>query len=76
MLTEGNEKTNMKNIKPSDKKPVVSPNNAYKRIIKLEDEELSSLFHRLWTKSVGTVSYDKEQWKRLQVLLRKNGIVT
>lgn len=27
------------------------------------------LFHRLWTKAVGTDDYDKEQWKRLEKLM-------
>lgn len=40
-----------------------------------DEERINSLFHRLWTKAAGTVSYDKEQWKQLQQLLYKKGVI-
>ena len=48
---------------------------AYEQLAR-ENEQLSSLFNRLWTKAVGSVSYDKDQWKQLQKLLLKRGIIT
>ena len=35
------------------------------------DAEL--LFHRLWTKAVGTKDYDKREWQQLEMYLRKLG---
>jgi hypothetical protein len=32
-----------------------------------------ALFHRLWSKAVGTQSYDKEEWKRLETALLEAG---
>lgn len=28
-----------------------------------------ALFHRLWSKAVGTPGYDKAEWKRMEALL-------
>ena len=39
-------------------------------------DQLNSIFHRLWTKSVGKIGYDKKEWLQLQKLLLKQGIVT
>jgi hypothetical protein len=31
--------------------------------------ELHQLLHRLWTKAVGTMDYDKAEWKRLEKMV-------
>ena len=31
--------------------------------------EFSALFHRLWSKSVGTPDYDKREWMQLEALV-------
>lgn len=36
--------------------------------------EIRALFHKLWTKSVGTKDYVKDEWQELANLLRKEGI--
>lgn len=33
------------------------------------------LFHRLWTKAVGTVRYDKTEWMELQGRLERAGLI-
>ena len=33
--------------------------------------ELNSLFHRLWTKAVGTSDYSKDEWLRFEKLLEQ-----
>lgn len=33
--------------------------------------EISELFHKLWTKAVGTENYDKSQWIQLENLLHE-----
>lgn len=30
----------------------------------MTDQEIHQLFHILWTKAVGTVDYDKREWKQ------------
>lgn len=42
----------------------------------LPDKKISSLYHRLWTKAVGTGDYVKTEWQELQNLLLKRDIVT
>ena len=39
-----------------------------------KNDEINALFHRLWTKAVGTPDYDKEEWKTLASLLITYGI--
>jgi len=36
------------------------------------DEEVSRLFHHLWTQA-GSTHYEKEEWKRMEGLLRRLG---
>lgn len=43
---------------------------------KKEADQLSSIYHRLWTKAVGATGYDKAEWLRLQKLLLRYGIET
>lgn len=31
--------------------------------------EIHILFHTLWSKAVGTKDYDKQQWKRFEILI-------
>jgi hypothetical protein len=35
-------------------------------------QEIHGLFHRLWSKAVGTPDYDKSEWKRFDILLQQN----
>jgi hypothetical protein len=42
----------------------------------MEEDLLNSIFHRLWTKAVGKVGYDKDEWLKFQKLLLNQGIVT
>ena len=32
--------------------------------------DLNALLHRLWTKAVGTMDYDKPEWQRLEKMVR------
>jgi hypothetical protein len=50
--------------------------NIHEALSDMGSDQLRSLFHRLWTKHVGAVSYDKKEWQRLQKLLYKRGIDT
>ena len=33
------------------------------------NDTIRELFHRLWTKAVGTTDYDKKEWQRLEEML-------
>tara|TARA_Y100000310_G_scaffold345437_1_gene465020 strand:- start:759 stop:947 length:189 start_codon:yes stop_codon:yes gene_type:complete len=35
----------------------------------ISKDELSEIFHHLWTKDVGTPEYNKDMWKVLDVIL-------
>ena len=37
-----------------------------------EREKTDNLFHRLWTKAVGTKDYDKKEWQELERRIWKN----
>lgn len=39
-----------------------------------KDEEVKKLFNHLWIKSIGTSQYDREEWKKMEDMLRKKGI--
>lgn len=38
-------------------------------------ESLTALFHRLWSKAVGTEGYNKEEWKQLENTLLAAGVL-
>ena len=38
------------------------------------DQEIKGLYHKLWSKDVGTPGYDKRDWMELQRLLQARGI--
>jgi hypothetical protein len=47
-----------------------------------DEQDLSNLFHKLWTKAVGTIDpdtkesvYDKKEWERLAAMLRERGVI-
>lgn len=48
--------------------------NAKKEEESKDFSQLRSLFHRLWTKSVGQLAYDKKEWQQFETMLRKFGI--
>ena len=40
-------------------------------VTKHDARGISELFHKLWTKAVGTEDYDKSQWIQLENLLHE-----
>lgn len=41
----------------------------------LTDAELRALFHQLWSQTVGTSGYSKEQWMKFQKALYARDVV-
>ena len=39
-----------------------------------KDDEVKKLFNHLWIKSIGTSQYDREEWKKMEDMLRRKGI--
>jgi hypothetical protein len=38
------------------------------------DQYIKALFHKLWSRDVGTPGYDKKDWMELQRLLQARGV--
>ena len=38
------------------------------------DQQIKKLFHKFWSKDVGTEGYSKKDWQQLQRLLQARGI--
>jgi hypothetical protein len=39
------------------------------------NDPIRHLFHKLWTKDVGTIGYDKKDWNELRDLLKERNII-
>ena len=50
------------------------PHNYKRAVDEDHDQTIKGLFHRLWSKDVGTSGYDKNDWMELQRLLQARRI--
>lgn len=46
-----------------------------KKIQAEKDSSIKDLFHKLWSKDVGTKNYNKDDWKELRDLLQEKGVI-
>jgi hypothetical protein len=52
----------------------VCPHPNKQRVDEANDQGIKELFHKLWSKDVGTGGYNKGDWMELQRLLQARGI--
>lgn len=53
---------------------IICPHDWRKVVRDRQDQGINGLFHKLWTKDVGTSGYNKNDWMELQRLLQARGI--
>jgi hypothetical protein len=50
------------------------PHDLKKVVDEVHDQSIKGLFHKLWSRDVGTTGYNKKDWKELQRLLQARRI--
>lgn len=50
------------------------PHPAQQRVDEVNDQAIKTLFHKLWSKDVGTPGYAKTDWMELQRLIQARGV--